>query len=106
MPDGASPTIPPREAIALGKKYFIELMEDQPTPRVLLEGLALDEESGNWVVTIGFDSERKKPRQGSYLQAYVTALSSGSAEEFEMVREFRSVWISSLDGQFVKMEHA
>lgn len=106
MADGASPTVPPREAIALGKKYFDELMDDQPITRVLLEGLALEDTSGNWVVTFGFDSERKVPTRGSPLQAMARALASHQSSEFEIVREFRAVKISSVDGQFVKLEHA
>jgi hypothetical protein len=65
MADGASPTIPPKDAIVLGMKYFKELMERQPTTRVLLEGLFLNEKTGDWVVTFGFDSEQEKPLRTS-----------------------------------------
>ncbi|MGQ0566350.1 MAG: hypothetical protein ACT4OK_14940 [Gemmobacter sp.] len=105
MADGTSPTISPREAIALGMKYFTELMEDQPTSRVLLEGLALEERTGNWVVTVGFDSEREVPSRVSPLEAMTRALSSHYSATVEIVREFRAVKLSSLDGQFVKLEH-
>lgn len=109
MADGASPTLPPKEAIALGMKYFRELMEGQPTPRILLEGLDLDEDHGNWVVTFGFDSERIRPDNLSPAQIMREAMDI--AAEYlrkpvvEILREFRSVHLSSSDGKFVKLEH-
>lgn len=106
MADGASPTVPPREAIILGMKYFNELMDDQPKTRVLLEGLSFEDASGNWVVTVGFDSERKKPSRISPLEALSGVPALLRPTEFEIVREFRSVEISASDGQFVKLEHA
>jgi hypothetical protein len=112
MADGASPTIPPRDAISLGMRYFNELMEGQAMARILLEGLGFDETSGNWVVTVGFDSQRVKPQQYSpAIRAIANALAKlpppeTLPPEFEIVREFRAVHISSVDGAFVKMEHA
>ena len=87
-------------------KYFLELMDDQPITRVLLEGLAFEKGSGNWVVTFGFDSEREKPTRISPLEALSGLAASLRSKEFEIVREFRSVKISSSDGQFIKLEHA
>lgn len=107
MADGASPTIPPRDAIALGIKYFSELMESQPKSRVLLEGVSLDGSSGNWIVTFGFDSERTKPaRVSPLLDALAGTTSALRTPEVEILREFRSVHIDSSDGRFIKMEHA
>ena len=103
MADGASPPLSPKEAIALGMTYFTDLMEGQPTVRVLLEGLELDHDSGNWVVTFGFDSKREKPVGVSPFAALKPIL---RAPEVEILREFRSVHLSSEDGQFVKLEHA
>ena len=113
MADGAAPTISPKEAIALGGQYFKDLMGGHATLRVLLEGLSIDDASGNWVVTIGFDSERVKPRRilpnmfsslGGLAQAGGEV--GGQIQDYELVREFRAVHISSADGSFVKLEHA
>lgn len=110
MADGASPTLSPKEAIALGMKYFSELMEDQPTLRVLLEGLKLDHDNGNWVVTFGFDSKREKPISPSPFSTALSAVEvlamAHMAPEIEIVREFRSIFLSSVDGKFIKLEHA
>ena len=110
MADGASPPLTPKEAIALGMTYFTDLMEGQPTVRVLLEGLELDHDSGNWVVTFGFDSKREKPFVVSPFLGTLSAAAAKAAAsltpETEILREFRSVHLSSEDGQFVKLEHA
>lgn len=108
MADGASPTLPPKEAIALGLKYFTELMESQPTKRVLLEGLRLDEDKGNWVVTFGFDSARKVEPSLSELERSVGGSLANliRRDETEILREFRAVHLSSTSGDFVKLEHA
>jgi hypothetical protein len=106
MADGASPTIPPKDAIVLGMKYFKELMERQPTTRVLLEGLFLNEKTGDWVVTFGFDSEQEKPLRTSPMMGAISALTLMSTPQVEIIREFRAIHLSSTDGQFVKMEHA
>ncbi|MFM2389760.1 MAG: hypothetical protein RLZZ437_1315 [Pseudomonadota bacterium] len=107
MADGTSPTLSPKEAIAFGMQYFLELMERQPTSRVLLEGLSLDGTKGNWVVTFGFDSERSVPVRSSPLLTQLGALAASlQTPQVEIVREFRSVHLSSEDGKFVKMEHS
>jgi hypothetical protein len=110
MADGTSPTLPPKEAIALGMKYFRELMEGQPTPRILLEGLDLDEDHGNWIVTFGFDSEREKPHALSPLAEIREAMNPGGVlfgkPVVEILREFRSIHLSTSDGKFVKLDHA
>lgn len=107
MPDGTTPTIPPKDAIAFGMKHFRDLMEGQPASRVLLEGLSLDEVSGNWIVTFGFDSERPIPERLSPLLDAVTQVGKAlRPRDIELVREFRAVHVSSSDGQFIKMEHA
>lgn len=112
MADGAAPTISPKEAIALGGQYFKDLMGGQATARVLLEGLSIDEPSGNWVVTIGFDSERQVAKRSLVAGGALAELNktleqfSGRYHDYELVREFRAVHISSADGSFVKLEHA
>lgn len=111
MADGAAPIISAKEAIALGRQYFDELMGGQATARVLLEGLSIDEVSGHWVVTIGFDSERARPKRsligGSAAALMVDAMEQTSAkfQDFEIIREFRAVHLSSTDGSFVKLDH-
>jgi hypothetical protein len=113
MADGATPTLSPKEAIALGWQYFDELMGGQSGNRVLLEGLSLSDETGNWIVTFGFDSERPKAKRSVSIAAL--ALGGVAAkmkdeisklQEFELVREFRSIHLSPDDGRFVKLEHA
>ena len=107
MADGASPTLSPKEAIVCGMNYFNDFMEGQPTVRVLLEGLNLDTESGNWVVTFGFDSVRTRPFNASpFMKAIASATEEFRTPEVEILREFRAVYLSSVDGQFVKLEHA
>ena len=108
MADGASPPLTPKEAIALGMKYFTDLMDGQPTVRVLLEGVELDHNSGNWVVTFGFDSKREKLKSTSIprYSAMLAMLEEGMIPDLEIVREFRSVLLSSKTGEFVKLEHA
>ena len=107
MADGASPTLSPKEAIAFGLKYFTDFMEGHPTVRVLLEGLNLDADSGNWVVTFGFDSQRTKPFSVSpFMKVVASATEALRTPEVEILREFRAVHLSSADGQFVKLEHA
>jgi hypothetical protein len=85
-------------------------MEGQPTPRILLEGLDLDEDSANWIVTFGFDSEREKPVRLSRVQTIISQIEAGSGlalpPEVEVVREFRAVYLTTADGKFVKLEHA
>lgn len=112
MADGAAPTISPKEAIALGRQYFADLMGEQSSARVLLEGLSIDPLSGNWVVTMGFDSERIKPKRSlisggafSELNKAIDQLST-KYQDTEMIREFRTVHLSSTDGSFVKLDHA
>jgi hypothetical protein len=113
MADGAQPTLSPSEAISLGRKYFTEMMSGQATKRVLLEGLHLDEQTGNWVVTFGFDSEREIP-EPRYSSAPGNALAlamprnvlAGSMIRTELIREFRSIHLTSSDGSFVRLEHA
>jgi len=112
MADGAAPTISPRDAIALGRRYFDELMGDQSAARVLLEGLSFDEGSGHWVVTIGFDSDRLLPKRSLIGGGPAAELDKtikqafGVLQEYELIREFRAVHLSSTDGSFVKLEHA
>lgn len=111
MADGACPTISPKDAIALGREYFDDLMGGQSAARVLLEGLSIDDQSGNWVVTFGFDSERIKPKRPIPDAINAAGLSAGSRnpslfQDIELIREFRAVHLSSSDGRFVKLEHA
>ena len=112
MADGASPTISPKDAIALGREYFDDLMGGQSAARVLLEGLSIDDQSGNWVVTFGFDSERPKQKRtfirGGPIAELVKSMEQFSSEyqEFDFIREFRAIHLSSTDGSFVKLEHA
>ncbi len=112
MADGAAPTISPKEAIALGRQYFDDFMGGHATARVLLEGLSIDQQSGNWVVTMGFDSERPMPKRsligGGVLAELGKSMEqiSGRYQDFELVREFRAVHLSSIDGSFVKLDHA
>lgn len=113
MADGATPTLSPKEAIALGRRYFDELMARQAGDRVLLEGLSLSDETGDWVVTFGFDSERPKAKRSLSIAALALGGIAATMkdeisklEEFELVREFRSIHLSPSDGSFVKLEHA
>lgn len=110
MADGASPTLSPKEAIALGKKYCDELMEEQETPRVLLEGLQFDSRRGNWVVTFGFDSEREKLFTQSAAERMDEAMNPVASilrkPAMEILREFRSIHLSARDGKFVKLERS
>lgn len=111
MADGASPTISPKDAIALGREYFDDLMGGQSVARVLLEGLSIDDQSGNWVVTFGFDSERIKPKRRIPDAMSAAGLLTGSLnpslfQDIELIREFRAVHLSCADGRFVKLEHA
>ena len=77
-------------------------MADQPTKRVLLEGLEYIERQRRWIVTLGFDSERKVPLVG--LGQVIHQASMGLSEKFEIVRELRSIHVSARDGSFIKME--
>jgi hypothetical protein len=112
MADGAAPAISPKQAIALGRQYFDDFMGDQAATRVLLEGLSIEDMSGNWVVTIGFDSERTKLKRTSIGGRQETELSQrikqafGEFQDYELIREFRAIHLSSGDGSFVKLEHA
>jgi hypothetical protein len=113
MADGAQSTLSPSEAISLGRKYFTEMMAGQETKRVLLEGLHLDEQTGNWIVTFGFDSEREIP-EPRYASDSRNALAfslnynvlAGPVVRTELIREFRAIHLSSSDGRFVRLEHA
>jgi hypothetical protein len=110
MADGASPTLSPKEAIALGKTFFDELMEEQETPRLLLEGLQFDSRRGNWIVTFGFDSEREKPFTQSAAERMREGMSPIASlihtPVMEILREFRSIHLSARDGKFVKLERS
>ena len=93
--------ISPKEAGEIGAQYFREMMEGQPTPRLLLEGLEYIERQKRWVVTLGFDSERSVPVSG-----LERLMPEAPLERREVIREFRSVHISARDGSFIKMERA
>lgn len=108
MADGATPTLSPKEAIALGRRYFDEMMGGQSGNRVLLEALNLSADTGDWVVTFGFDSERPKAKRGWPISGFASAMKEEMSkfEEFELIREFRSIHLSAIDGSFVKLEQA
>lgn len=112
MADGAATTLSPKEAIALARQYFSELMSAVQDDRVLLEGLSLDDTAGNWVVTFGFDSQRPKQKRalirGGAIGELVKSMEQFSSEyqEFDLIREFRAIHLSSTDGSFVKLEHS
>lgn len=110
MADGATPTLSPKEAIALGRRYFDEMMEGQEGDRVLLEGLNLSDETGDWIVTFGFDSHRQKPKRsvpiGSFVKPMDDIRQAFEVRDFELIREFRAVHISATDGRFIKLAQA
>lgn len=94
-----------KEAIDRGYQAFRDIMQREQTPRVLLEGLNYDHERDIWIVTFGFDSERKKAVSGLQ-RLLVSSRSLYDEGEFEIVREFRSILLSGHDGSFVRMEHS
>ena len=102
--DTLQPVIAPKDAISVGSRYFHDIMADQPTKRVLLEGLEYIERQRRWIVTLGFDSVRKVPLDG--IGQMIHQAATGLPEKFEIVREFRTIHVSARDGSFIKMERA
>ena len=105
--------ISPKDAGALGVKFFQDVMPSGSFDRVLLEGLELDDVNNRWEVTVGFDSVRALPKPEKVIPSIfaISAISrfvdemSEKVVEQEIVREFRTVYLKASDGSFVKMDN-
>ena len=108
--DGAQSKLSPKDAGAMGIQSFKEIMPEQSSQRVLLEGLEYDPDMDTWAVTIGFDTLRPVPVArivGPFQNALGSLIESlvERTVESEVVREFRTLYLKASDGSFVKMEH-
>ena len=109
--DGVQSKLSPKDAGAMGIQSFKEIMPEQSSQRVLLEGLEYDPDMDTWAVTVGFDTVRSapeptvmlgsKPSPVDQLRDWVIA----RKVESEVVREFRTFILNAKDGSLVKMKH-
>ena len=108
--DGAQSKLSPKDAGAMGIQSFKEIMPEQSSQRVLLEGLEFEPDQDIWVVTIGFDSWRVVPEPEVLHESAFSALKKVILDMHDktvvrqIVREFRTVYLNARDGTFVKMK--
>ena len=101
--DGTQSKLSPRDAGSWGIQSFKEIMPEESSKRVLLEGLEYDTRTDLWAVTVGFDTTRLVPQVWP-TTASIAALGPPYGDK-EIVREFRTLYLKASDGTFVKMEH-
>ena len=107
--DGTQSKLSPRDAGSLGIQSFKEIMPEESSKRVLLEGLEYDTRTDLWAVTVGFDTTRLVPQvwpttASIAANPHISALGPPYGDK-EIVREFRTLYLKASDGTFVKMEH-
>ena len=85
-----------KEAIEIAFGLFEDFFGDRVRNNVLLEGVEVDEETGNWCVTIGFQAGR--------VEETASTLGFGQVVK-KPIREFRTFVLNGETGSFIKMEN-
>lgn len=78
-----------KDAVSAAKTYLTDLLSDEALTNVGLEEVELDEERGDWVVTVGFSRPWDEPRN------IVAALATSNIPR----RSYKVVRISDGDGK-------
>lgn len=97
-------TIRVDDAIRIAFEHFDKFLPGA-TKNVLLEGVEIDEETDDWLITIGFDAGRERVlRDGSVLGSpMVASVARTSGETVEPVRELREFRLDPVAGALKKM---
>lgn len=69
-----------KEAVAKAKKYILDLFENENPTNVGLEEVELDQQTDEWVVTIGLSRPWDEPRNA------LAALSAAPRRTYKVVR--------------------
>lgn len=85
-----------KEAVAQAKKYIFELFSDENPKNIGLEEVEFDEQSNEWLVTIGFSRPWDDPI-GSALAAF-------SNPQVTMGRSYKIVRISNTDDKVLSVK--
>ena len=98
MAQAAVKEIGPKEAVALGFRYFKEFFADSGAKHVLLESLEFLEEEKQWKVVISFDAGKKRETSGPFAAI--------GEKTVEPVSEARAFLIDAQSGEFVSLQPA
>lgn len=100
------------DAVRMAFDHFAKLVRQDGVDRILLEGVEVDETTEDWVITIGFDSGRKRTvREASARRmtpSWATSDLFGEVERtpgetIEPIRELREFRLDGRSGKLKKM---
>ncbi len=86
------------EAVKIAKNFVKDLFQDEEIFNVSLEEVNFNDDSDNWIVTIGYDLVRKKA-----ISPIHGVLSIVQTDNTEQIREYKTVTLDADDGSFKGM---
>ncbi len=90
-----------KEAVKIARNFATEIYQDEEVSNIGLEEVNFDEETKQWAVTIGFDTNRKKVSRPNKPLSIIGNLNNEVSEE--PIRAYKVIRLDAEKGKFKGM---